>query len=409
MDKLEKYPPPTPLTEQRKAQFRDSDLAFFAAISDELVKTPQELLAGLAKSLILKGNPSFENKTNEEIDKTLREIFAEKNGGKSPEQVAELLNRSPEELARDVQYTETKIREGKENPTHLMEGREGLRDSLVSSYFDTIPHEKDVTPPPKVTFIIGPPAAGKSTLSDKIQHEQGAIIVDVDIVSTGEGAYKGVSDDFAGGFGADKVHEESGMVTERIRSTAREKGLNIVLPMLGGKSEKLRKLGKEFKEAGYQVDLMLNDLPIEKCIQRNYTRYLQDFYKTEGKVGRLVPLNVLLDCDDKPYRAFCELVNEQNNQPENERLFSNFSAYSNDVNYGEPAREIDIESMLPPISIEQQVTLETAADWDRVIDALTSGVTEQQFVQAKTHIKEIAQQLREEKGLGDDSTEMETE
>jgi predicted ABC-type ATPase len=122
-------------------------------------------------------------------------------------------------------------------------------------------------------IVMGPPAAGKSTVIEPLARREGALVIDADDI-------KARLPEFDNGLGAAVVHEESALIAERMLNDAIRAGANVALPVVGKTLSTLRERIAMLKGAGYQVSLILVDLPIDKAADRAIARF--------RKTGRFV-------------------------------------------------------------------------------------------------------------------------
>ena len=150
-------------------------------------------------------------------------------------------------------------------------------------------------------IVIGPPAAGKSTVfADPLSQKHKAKIIDSDMV-------KERLPEFDGGYGANFIHDESTRVaTADLTSRALEKGENVVFPLVGGKTKKIRNLIKSLREKGYTVNLYYNEVSSEIAMNRAFARFVQN--------GRFLPLDyvagIYKDPKQNPSVTYYELLKE---------------------------------------------------------------------------------------------------
>ena len=130
----------------------------------------------------------------------------------------------------------------------------------------------------KVWLVLGVPASGKSTFSDPLVEREGALLIDSDEA-------KKMLPEFSNGLLAGAVHEESANIAETVFSRAMANNDNMVLPLVGKTMPKLQEKIDKLKEAGYKVNLIYVDLPVEKAIERTKARFRH--------TGRLVPPDYL--------------------------------------------------------------------------------------------------------------------
>lgn len=140
----------------------------------------------------------------------------------------------------------------------------------------------------KALFIIGYPAAGKSSVfANRLSNEHGARIIDSDTVKPW---LKG----FDGGNGAGYVQEASSEVAERAIDIAVGKGDNIILPRIGGGS--VIALSAALKLSGYDVQLYFNDVATNTSVDRATSRF--------AETGRYLSLQYLTSKDGVPSKNF---------------------------------------------------------------------------------------------------------
>jgi len=160
---------------------------------------------------------------------------------------------------------------------------------------DMVPPANPVKQDKELIIIVGPPAAGKSTLANPIARQKGAMIVDADEA-------KKLIPGYDNGVGANVVHEESSAINKHVFNSAIETGGNIVLPVVGGKAESLaNKYIGPAKELGYRVTLVDMMVEPEVALQRMYSRF--------ASKDRLIPPEVA-KVGTGPTEAFDKLVEQ---------------------------------------------------------------------------------------------------
>lgn len=180
----------------------------------------------------------------------------------------------------------------------------------------------------RADIVIGPPAAGKSSvLANPLSQQYGSRIIDSDMA-------KAKLPEFNGGLGAGQVHLESAQIAEgiMIRQAIRD-GDNIVIPWVGKTPEKLRTALEKLKRAGYTVYLSLNELDPDKAARRAVERF--------QNTGRLVDPEYVLSVGWKPSEVYDILKTEGR--------FDGYVRYSNDVPYGQPAKLIEGPGMVEEV------------------------------------------------------------
>lgn len=161
-------------------------------------------------------------------------------------------------------------------------------------------------------IIIGPSAAGKSTIADPISQNYSARIYDSDVV-------KQMIPEFDDGYGAGRVHEESSEVM--FDAFHRDAGtrVNMVIPIVGGKESSVMKYKDVLDANGYKTYLVLNELDSEKAAKRAAARFLT--------TGRFVDPQMVYNQLDNPTKVFQAL--------EQKGDFNGYEHYSNDVEFGQ--------------------------------------------------------------------------
>lgn len=176
----------------------------------------------------------------------------------------------------------------------------------------------------RAEIVIGPPAAGKSSvIVDRVSQYTQSRVLDSDDI-------KALLPEFDEGRGAGKVHEESSdilnsKVLPQFYSGGAHEGENIVIPIVGSTANKSRKYLAELKKAGYEVHLSFNDVTAENSLQRAILRYID--------TGRFINPSYILGIGDRPSRTYDILKAEGG--------FDSYSKYDNNVPKGQKAIEIE--------------------------------------------------------------------
>ena len=126
----------------------------------------------------------------------------------------------------------------------------------------------------ELTIVLGPPAAGKSTIANELAVANRSAILDSDEI-------KKALPEYEGGIGASAVHEESSDLAKILQSLMIEQGTNIVLPKVGHTSSSIRKAISLYKDKGYKVRLVNMDVTPENAYQRMIGRFVSS--------GRIIP------------------------------------------------------------------------------------------------------------------------
>ncbi len=191
----------------------------------------------------------------------------------------------------------------------------------------------------KQAFIVtGPPASGKSGISNKIADHHGAVILDSDYSKRKMKEYDAV-------VGASKCHEESGILIlggeylnryrfQTLLDLCGKDGINIVVPKIGDSVESVLDLARTLKVFGYEIHLTLLELDRKHATLRAAKR----FYNSR----RYVPLSVIYDVyGNEPTISYFKVKNFHREE------FKTLGMLSNDVGIGEPPKVIESDSGNP--------------------------------------------------------------
>ena len=167
-------------------------------------------------------------------------------------------------------------------------------------------------------LVLGLPASGKSTIADPLVEREGALLIDSDEA-------KKLLPEFSNGLLAGAVHAESANIADEVMIEALSKGDNVVLPIVGKTLSSLNEKRKKLEDAGYEVNLVYVDLPLEKAIERTKARFRH--------TGRLVPPRYLQSVGLKPRQNYDKIKTEKG--------VDSYEAWDNDVLRGETSRLIE--------------------------------------------------------------------
>jgi len=146
-------------------------------------------------------------------------------------------------------------------------------------------------------IVLGPPAAGKSSISEPVARKYRAAIVDPDDA-------KKIIPEYHNGLGTSAVHEESSeLAIDVLKNIARDGG-NIVLPKVGASADGIKKLVNRLKQLGYTVDIAHVAATPEISARRNIARFLN--------TGRLVKPEYITEVGDKPRKTAYMLRGDAN-------------------------------------------------------------------------------------------------
>jgi predicted kinase len=147
----------------------------------------------------------------------------------------------------------------------------------------------------ELTIVLGPPAAGKSTIANELAVANRSAILDSDEI-------KKALPEYEGGIGASAVHEESSELAKILQSLMIEQGTNIVLPKVGHTASSIRKAISLYKDKGYKVRLVNMDVTPENAYQRMIGRFVSS--------GRIIPPAYLDAVGANPSATFRTLRQE---------------------------------------------------------------------------------------------------
>lgn len=127
---------------------------------------------------------------------------------------------------------------------------------------------KKNTGPKIANVVIGPPAAGKSAISNPLAIKYNATVIDPDEA-------KFILPEFAGGVGGNAVHKESKIISDIVKDFAIDKGDNLVIPTIGAKIPKITRLIEDLQSKGYKTNLVLTDIDPDLALVRMSDRFLR--------------------------------------------------------------------------------------------------------------------------------------
>ena len=141
----------------------------------------------------------------------------------------------------------------------------------------------------KAVIVLGPPAAGKSTIANPIARKMGAAIVDSDEA-------KKILPEYRGGIGANAVHEESSFLADLLFKDLMEDGDNLVIPKVGGKLDSIERTIAKLREKGYEVDVVDMKVGAEEALRRMIGRFISK--------GRLINPEYVREVGNNPGKTY---------------------------------------------------------------------------------------------------------
>ncbi len=177
-----------------------------------------------------------------------------------------------------------------------------------------------------IYLVTGPPAAGKSTLSNRLLKQIRGFLIDTDEV-------KKLLPEHEGGRASGTVHRESSLLAhDRLLKEAVRRGDNIVFPMIGKTREHVIDAAADLRASGYEVHIVLNEVPPMEAVRRAYTRFKRS--------DKYIPEAYILDeVGDAPTAMYREAVESG--------LFTSHQRFTNDVPRNTPPRLLESGGDLP--------------------------------------------------------------
>lgn len=187
--------------------------------------------------------------------------------------------------------------------------RNQLRASIASELYGKGAPKKNA----RADIVIGLPAAGKSeVVARPLAETHGSLIIDSD-------AAKEKLPEYKNGLGSSATHLESDKIREAVLNRASSKKDNVVLPLVGKTTLKIKELIDHLKSKGYDVYLHHNDVPIEEAKMRAVNRFREN--------GRFVDPNYIHEVGSTPKETYATLRTYEG--------LKGFSQVSNHVTRGE--------------------------------------------------------------------------
>ena len=118
---------------------------------------------------------------------------------------------------------------------------------------------------PTAVITMGLPGVGKSTVANPLAKKLDATIIDADEA-------KKVLPEYAGGIGANAVHQESKIIAEQVRALAMRNKDNLVLGKIGADYDALRRISDDLSNNGYRVVLLNVDAPLSQVAKQQVGR-----------------------------------------------------------------------------------------------------------------------------------------
>ena len=167
----------------------------------------------------------------------------------------------------------------------------------------------------KATLVLGLPGSGKSTITNPLIKQMGAFNIDAD-------NFKQRIPEFR----EDKrmvsaVHQESVELSNKMLSELTNNGYNMVAGKVGGNYESVEPLIDLWSQNGYEIEVILVDVPFDTAIDRTIGRF------DRGETDRLIPFWTTKTADKHIFETFDKILEQKN--------VIGGKIYSNDVNLGQ--------------------------------------------------------------------------
>lgn len=259
--------------------------------------------------------------------------------------IASITNMPIEQFEQLIAMQNAEIERRAKHPTLDINTPErlALRQHIIEDYFECF---KDAHKNKAAAVVLGQIASGKTSYCKQLMFNSHAFVVDVDYIKQGYQSMDGLRADFDEGKGTDQIHEEASMLSKQVLSMAANQGYNLIIPKTGINYNSIEKIVKQLKQNGYFVAMVYIDLPIEKCIERNYFRFADEIMS--GVPSRLIPFDAIERIDDKPFLTFARFLKEKDRG-----LVDNFLALSNDVEMGHSMEPIALDDIMAFYSQKQ--------------------------------------------------------
>jgi len=176
--------------------------------------------------------------------------------------------------------------------------RQAFREQLVENEINKQLKEGNKNYDRKATIIFGLPASGKTTLAQYLKKQDGSFEIDSDFFTEQIPEFKNDPTMISA------VHREAGQMSRKMMNEVAEKGGNMIIGKVGGGMDVgyLESFLDDLHNNNYEVEIILNDLPLEEGIKRNLQRH------KEGN-PRLVPAMVSIAADRTVFDNVAKLMN----------------------------------------------------------------------------------------------------
>ena len=194
--------------------------------------------------------------------------------------------------------------------------RDYMRQQWLNNEFNDQMSQGEKKQERKATLILGLPGSGKSTIANPLSKEMGAFIVDAD-------NFKNRIPEFQKDrIMVSAVHHESVNLSNEFRRELANNGYNMIIGKVGGDYKSVEDVINNLSDNGYQIEVILNDIPFEQAIDRTIGRY------DRGETDRLIPFWTTKVADKNVFDTFDQVLRHPS--------VTGGKIYSNDVPKGQP-------------------------------------------------------------------------
>lgn len=152
----------------------------------------------------------------------------------------------------------------------------------------------------KAVLVLGLPGSGKSTIANPLLEQMGAFGIDADNFKERIPEFK--KDPRMAG----AVHQESVDMSLDMMNELAQQGYNLVASKVGGDVESVKPYMDMWEKNGYQVEVVLVDVPLQVAMDRTIGRF------DRGETTRLVPLWTIKTADKEVFNTFDKLMEYPN-------------------------------------------------------------------------------------------------
>lgn len=253
------------------------------------------------------------------------EVLAPEEIAKSP--FAAKLNEMGESAKSKYGYSQIISKEMSENPGAIPMETMDRMSNVANDVVARAKSDPNVAYDRKAVIFMGGPSSGKSSAGMKqFDASKGKggnyFVLDSDDI-------KPLFDEFGVGEGAGITHEASAFTAESlVKPELMSEGMNLAIPVVGKTNKSLYRQINSLVDNGYDVSVVMVDLPVEKAASRNYTRMLETGRNVVDDYVRKV-------VGDRPGKVYEQMIKDI--QSGKIKGVSGYARVSNDVPKGSKA------------------------------------------------------------------------